>query len=87
MVRGDQPIEDHKPDHPPEKARIEAQGGRVFAIDYGDGEEGPARVWLADADLPGLAMARSVRTAARAGGRVGRVRGGTGLGGCTQRAW
>lgn len=43
---------DHKPDRPDEKARIIAQGGRVF-------EWGVPRVWLRDADMPGLAMARS----------------------------
>lgn len=43
---------DHKPDRPDELARIEACGGRVF-------EWGVPRVWLKDADMPGLAMARS----------------------------
>ncbi|RYY71428.1 hypothetical protein EON63_21720 [archaeon] len=37
---------DHKPDLPAEKARIEAKGGRVFAVEYDDGVDGPARVWL-----------------------------------------
>ena len=52
--------EDHKPDTPAEQARIERKGGRVFAPQYDDGIPGPARVWLADADLPGLAMSRSL---------------------------
>jgi len=52
--------EDHKPDSPAEKARILATGGRVFAVRYDDGIDGPARVWLAHADIPGLAMSRSL---------------------------
>jgi len=52
--------EDHKPDAPLEKARIQAAGGRVFAVHYDDGIDGPARVWLAHADIPGLAMSRSL---------------------------
>lgn len=52
--------EDHKPDTPAEKARIQSAGGRVFAVRYDDGIDGPARVWLAHADIPGLAMSRSL---------------------------
>lgn len=51
---------DHKPDSPGEKERILAAGGRVFAVRYDDGIDGPQRVWLGDADIPGLAMARSL---------------------------
>lgn len=51
---------DHKPDLPDEKARIEKKGGRVFAITYEDGVDGPARVWLGNMDVPGLAMSRSL---------------------------
>lgn len=51
---------DHKPDDPVEKARIEANGGRVFAVKYDDGVDGPARVWLKHMDIPGLAMSRSL---------------------------
>jgi len=51
---------DHKPDSELEQQRIESIGGRVFAIKYDDGIDGPARVWLADADTPGLAMSRSM---------------------------
>uniref|UniRef100_A0A7R9UEX3 PPM-type phosphatase domain-containing protein n=1 Tax=Pinguiococcus pyrenoidosus TaxID=172671 RepID=A0A7R9UEX3_9STRA len=51
---------DHKPDLPSEKERIERIGGRVFAVKYDDGIDGPARVWLADMDIPGLAMSRSL---------------------------
>lgn len=51
---------DHKPDTPAEKARIEAKGGRVFAVEYEDGVDGPPRVWLGHMDVPGLAMSRSL---------------------------
>ncbi len=51
---------DHKPDIPAEKARIEAKGGRVFAVEYDDGVDGPPRVWLGHMDVPGLAMSRSL---------------------------
>ncbi len=51
---------DHKPDLPEEKVRILEAGGRVFAMQYQDGEIGPQRVWLGQRDLPGLAMSRSL---------------------------
>lgn len=51
---------DHKPDRPDEKARILASGGRVFAVEYDDGIDGPPRVWLGHMDVPGLAMSRSL---------------------------
>ena len=51
---------DHKPDHPEEKKRIQEIGGRVFAVKFDDGIDGPPRVWLSYADLPGLAMSRSL---------------------------
>ena len=51
---------DHKPDLPKEKERILATGGRVFAVAYDDGIDGPARVWLGDVDIPGLAMSRYI---------------------------
>jgi serine/threonine protein phosphatase PrpC len=51
---------DHKPDRPDEQKRIEACGGRVFAVEYDDGVDGPPRVWLGHMDIPGLAMARSL---------------------------
>jgi len=51
---------DHKPDIPSEKARILAAGGRVFAVRYDDGVDGPQRVWLGHIDAPGLAMSRSL---------------------------
>jgi serine/threonine protein phosphatase PrpC len=49
---------DHKPDSPGEQERIIAAGGRVFAVEYDDGVDGPARVWLGHMDVPGLAMSR-----------------------------
>ena len=51
---------DHKPDRPDERARILAKGGRVFAVEYDDGIDGPPRVWLGHMDVPGLAMSRSL---------------------------
>jgi len=51
---------DHKPDSPAEKERIIAAGGRVFAVEYDDGIDGPPRVWLGHMDVPGLAMSRSL---------------------------
>jgi serine/threonine protein phosphatase PrpC len=51
---------DHKPDSPVEKERILACGGRVFAVEYDDGVDGPPRVWLGHMDVPGLAMSRSL---------------------------
>jgi len=51
---------DHKPDSPKEKERIIAAGGRVFAVEYDDGIDGPPRVWLGHMDVPGLAMSRSL---------------------------
>mmetsp|Transcript_10645 Transcript_10645/g.17611 ORF Transcript_10645/g.17611 Transcript_10645/m.17611 type:complete len:330 (+) Transcript_10645:484-1473(+) len=51
---------DHKPDTPKEKERIIACGGRVFAVEYDDGIDGPPRVWLGHMDVPGLAMSRSL---------------------------
>jgi hypothetical protein len=53
---------DHKPDSPLEKERILAAGGRVFAVEYDDGIDGPPRVWLGHMDVPGLAMSRLVGT-------------------------
>jgi len=51
---------DHKPDSKKEKERIIACGGRVFAVEYDDGIDGPPRVWLGHMDVPGLAMSRSL---------------------------
>ena len=51
---------DHKPDLPAEKERIISRGGRVFAVEYDDGVDGPPRVWLGHMDCPGLAMSRSL---------------------------
>jgi len=53
--------DDQKPDRPDERQRIEQCGGRVEPLFDEDGEAiGPARVWLPNMMLPGLAMARSI---------------------------
>jgi serine/threonine protein phosphatase PrpC len=53
--------QDQKPDVPEEKARIIAAGGRVEPLPGPPEEDcGPPRVWLADVDVPGLAMSRSI---------------------------
>lgn len=51
--------DDHKPDRPDEMARIISNQGRVEACRGPTGPIGPARVWLLNDDVPGLAMARS----------------------------
>ena len=51
---------DQKPDNPEEKARIIKNGGRIESYKDENGNDfGPKRVWLKNADIPGLAMARS----------------------------
>ena len=51
---------DHKPDLLHEYSRITSAGGRVFSVRYADGVVGPPRVWLGQANVPGLAMSRSI---------------------------
>lgn len=52
---------DHKPELPEEHQRIIESGGRVAPLPGPPGEDpGPNRVWLADIDVPGLAMSRSL---------------------------
>jgi len=54
---------DHKPDSVDEQRRILAKGGRVKPLvnhQMGGIEVGPARVWLQDIQVPGLAMSRSL---------------------------
>lgn len=53
---------DHKPDCPDEHARIMASGGRVRPLinQQAGVEMGPARVWLKELEVPGLAMSRSL---------------------------
>ena len=51
---------DHKPDNPIEKERIEKCGGRVEKFNDGGDLVGPYRVWLRNEDYPGLAMSRSL---------------------------
>ena len=51
---------DHKPNDPDEAVRIKKRGGRIEPFrDEDDQFIGPARVWLKDDDVPGLAMSRS----------------------------
>jgi hypothetical protein len=50
--------DDQKPDRPDEAKRIVANGGRVEACQGPTGPVGPARVWLLNDDVPGLAMSR-----------------------------
>lgn len=58
---------DHKPDEEDEAARILARGGRIEAYRDENGDPlGPARVWLQDHQLPGLAMSRSLGDAVAA---------------------
>jgi serine/threonine protein phosphatase PrpC len=51
--------DDHKPDRPDEMKRILENRGRVEACQSPQGPVGPARVWLLNDDVPGLAMSRS----------------------------
>ena len=51
--------DDHKPDRPDEMKRILENRGRVEACQSPEGPVGPARVWLLNDDVPGLAMSRS----------------------------
>ena len=51
---------DHKPDLKDESQRIKKRGGRIEPYrDENDEFMGPARVWLRDEEIPGLAMSRS----------------------------
>jgi serine/threonine protein phosphatase PrpC len=51
---------DHKPDLPTEFRRILQSGGRVQPYSDEDGNPiGPARVWMREENIPGLAMSRS----------------------------
>jgi serine/threonine protein phosphatase PrpC len=52
---------DHKPDRDCERERILAAGGRVETLPGSPGDDnGPARIWLMEADVPGLALSRVV---------------------------
>jgi serine/threonine protein phosphatase PrpC len=51
---------DHTPEREDETARVKKCNGRIQAFKSADGQfMGPQRVWLADRDVPGLAMTRS----------------------------
>lgn len=52
---------DHKPDLPSERQRILQKGGRIAPV-FSEFQEpiGPARIWLQDEDMPGLAMSRAM---------------------------
>ena len=51
---------DHKPSDPTEAAKIKKCGGRIEPYkDENNQFIGPARVWLQEEDIPGLAMTRS----------------------------
>lgn len=52
---------DQKPEVEEEKKRILEAGGRVQPLPGLEGEDcGPLRVWLAEVNVPGLAMSRSI---------------------------
>lgn len=58
---------DHKPDIEEEAARINRAGGRVLPyFDESGNPAGPARVWIKDQNIPGLAMSRSIGDAVAA---------------------
>ncbi len=51
---------DHKPSEKDEALRIKKRGGRIQPFKDEDGEFiGPARVWIKEEEIPGLAMSRS----------------------------
>jgi hypothetical protein len=52
---------DHKPSEKDEKKRILEHGGRVDTYHDNEGNPmGPARIWLKNKNIPGLAMSRSL---------------------------
>lgn len=50
---------DHKPTREGEKERILSSGGKIERTVVDDKEVGPFRVWKAEEDIPGIAIARS----------------------------
>lgn len=60
-LRGLALTRDHKPTGTEERARILAAGGRVDRLSDSRGQPvGPARVWLGESWVPGLAMSRAL---------------------------
>jgi serine/threonine protein phosphatase PrpC len=51
---------DHKPNVPKEMKRILNKGGRVFQCEINGVKKGPFRIWKKTAELPGLAMSRTI---------------------------
>lgn len=52
--------EDHAPEVPRERKRIESAGGRVERWTPSGVDTGPPRVWLKDKRLPGLSISRAI---------------------------
>ncbi|CAN8070735.1 unnamed protein product [Agarophyton chilense] len=52
--------EDHIPEVPRERKRIESAGGRVERWTPANLDTGPARIWLKDKRLPGLSVSRVI---------------------------
>lgn len=53
-------IRDHKPSDKDEANRIKKNNGRISAFQYPNGDYGgPLRIWMAEEQVPGLAVTRS----------------------------
>lgn len=70
LIHAVQLTKDQKPEDPDELARIIKSGGRVQRLTDDKGNKiGPYRVWEMNANVPGLAMSRSIGDST--GGRIG----------------